>query len=65
MTKVVLYSRYWQPITAVDVPPFATMPDVITWGFRAFVLQINGKYREGHVWSVLPPMETTGPTPRF
>ncbi len=50
--EIDLFTRSGDFVANVGILPYATMPEVINWGTRFFVLREDGKYYEGFVSTV-------------
>ncbi len=53
MAAVVLFTRDRKIVGSVEIPHFEKLPEVLIWGDRVFVLQVDGRYVEGMAWVAL------------
>lgn len=53
MKRTKLYTKEGEYVVTVLVPPFNPPSEVVIWGIRIFVRNVDGEYREGFSYSAV------------
>jgi hypothetical protein len=58
MVRMTLWTKFDEPVTVVQLPPFNPPADVVMWGERIFVWHDDeSKYIEGLLFVIPAPVE--------